>query len=351
VRRREAGRPGAPVEPSLVGIKTCAAVVAVAMCFGLSPRASSRPSVDLNYQPLQWSLRMIKAPSAWMRATGRGVLVAVIDTWVDLRHPDLIPNLDPRGRDFFDLDGSAQDHAGRGHGTHVAGIIAATRDSVGVTGVAPNARLLPIRACTRSDCPSRAVSKAVLYAIRKGVDVINLSLTGPSVAGNVNGWNREVGQAIHEAESEGIVIVAAAGNHSLPVCSEPAASSICVGAVGRDRSKSAYSDFDAPLLSNYLVAPGGGDLPDCEELVLSTFPEKQASACSARGYEAMSGTSMAAPHVTGVIALLLQLGLDGKQAVRQVLSSARDLGPPGRDSLFGYGLVDAAKAVQETEKK
>jgi subtilisin family serine protease len=151
--------------------------------------------------------------------------------------------------------------------------------------------------------------------------------------------------AIAFAEEQGVVVVASAGNSYLPICYEPAAAALCVGGVNASGEKSLYSNYDATSEVNYLVAPGGGDVPDCTTMILSTFPRSTESVCSTTGYEMRGGTSAAAPFVTGVAALLASQGLVGKQIVQRILATSRDLGSPGRDPVYGYGLVDAGAAT------
>jgi subtilisin family serine protease len=292
----------------------------------------------------QWGLRMINAPGAWRVSMGEGVRVAVLDTGIDARHPDLRKNIARGGIDLLDGDRDASDDSeGHGHGTHVAGIIAARRNKVGVVGVAPLAEILPVRVCS-SDCSLDAIAEGIRYAVDREANVINISIA-TGVLAEANGGNGTIREALVYAAEHGVVTVAAAGNQSLPICSEPAASAICVGSVNRDGNRTLYSNSDATLQENYLVAPGGDDVPSCEASILSTFPRNLENACGHKGYTAMSGTSMAAPHVTGVAALLVEQGFEGEELVERLLSTARDLGLPGRDGIYGYGLVDAWSAV------
>jgi serine protease len=286
---------------------------------------------------------MVRAPEAWSVARGEGVKIAVLDTGIDLNHPDLRSNIARGGIDLVEDDRDPKDMDG--HGTHVAGIIAAAANGFGVVGVAPEAKLLPVRVCGPENCPADSIARGIRYAVKRGAAVINLSLGADRVTKEVTGEAAVVRAALTYARREDVVVVASAGNSFLPICDEPAASSLCVGSVDADGNKPLYSNFDATLQVNHLVAPGGGDVPDCKSYILSTFPTGTESVCSTKGYEMRGGTSAAAPFVSGVAALLASQGLVGEQIVQRILATAQDLGSPGRDPIYGYGLVDAAAAT------
>jgi subtilisin family serine protease len=314
----------------------------------------------------QWGLDRVQAEAAWPTSTGAGALVAVVDTGVDLTHPDLAANVVSAGRDFVEPDGTctgnkrtgrtcvqdgAQDK--NGHGSHVAGIIAAaTNNGIGVAGVAPGARILPVRVLdAEGSGTSDQIAAGVRYAADQGADVINLSLgflSGQGEVVKVIGALDPVYEAFAYATARGAVLVVAAGNDSVPLCAEPAAAPgvLCVGATDRNDLRSWYSNSDVTMSKHYLVAPGGaGDQVFCENDIVSTYLRGAASYCEADGYEAVAGTSMAAPHVSGIAALLTAKG-DGRDAiVRKVLASADDLGAPGHDPVFGAGRANAARAV------
>lgn len=296
----------------------------------------------------QWGLQMIDAPKAWAVAKGKGVLIAIVDTGIDLDHPDLASKISRKGKDLTG-GGAPEDQAG--HGTAVAGIAAAaTGNGIGVGGVAPAARILPLRVCP-SNCEPSAVNEAIRFAADAGAEVINLSLgihpvLAPLIAEEFHD------EAIEYAWSKGSVVVAAAGNNTMPLCSHPANAEnvICVGGVARDGTRSPTSDGDATGELNFVVAPGGRPAPGlCSEMILSTVidPDDEAvDPCKvAPGYEYTSGTSMAAPFVSGIAALLSSQGLTNEEIVERILSSSSDLGAPGWDPVYGYGLVDAFAAV------
>jgi serine protease len=282
----------------------------------------------------QWNLDMVEADAAHAIATGQGAVVAVIDTGVHQAHPDLQGRLLP-GYDFVDGDAVPQDE--NGHGTHIAGIVAAnTGNGEGVESVAPGASVLPLRVLDEAgEGFIEDAAKAIDYAIAHDADVINLSLsTSPPIVGDL--LDTTFAEAIDRALDAGIVVVAVAGNTALPLCENPVSQGrvLCVGAVDRRRQRSAYSSFGFGLA---LVAPGGSGAPADGENVLSTY--------TAPLYEEVAGTSQASPHVAGVAALLVSKGITGQAATRLILASATDVGPDGPDLAYGAGIVNARRAV------
>lgn len=276
----------------------------------------------------QPNLTLIESDGA--RATGSsgtGATVAIIDTGVNAMHPDLQGGRLLSGYDFVDNDATPQD--GNGHGTHVLGIAGATEDNgVGVASVAPGARLLPVRVLDNDGAGFiEDVAQGIDYAVAQGADVINLSLgSDVPLLGAIGG--DEYDDAIRRALAAGRVVVASAGNNSAPACEQPAAEEglICVGAVNDSGMKSSFSSFGSGLA---ITAPGSN--------VLSTF--------KGDGYTRISGTSQAAPHVSGVAALLVAKGLRGQAVANRLLATARDVGPAGSDPMYGAGIVNARQAV------
>ncbi|WP_413163773.1 S8 family serine peptidase [Capilliphycus salinus ALCB114379] len=266
-----------------------------------------------------WGRDLIGAPEVWTQGiTGENVVVAVIDSGVDYNHPDLFANIwsnsdeipnngidddnngyvdDSRGWDFVEQDNDPMDL--NGHGTHVAGITGASRDGVGITGVAPNAEIMPVRVLDRNGFGKVSDAlRGIRYAVENGADVINLSLGG-------NDYISEVLDTISWAVEQGVVVVIAAGNESRSFPSYPARFAnqfgIAVGSVDRNNQLSSFSNQAGILPLNYVVAPGGdGGFSDVGD-IYSTVP-----VASGVPYRFLSGTSMAAPHVSGVVALMLQ---------------------------------------------
>jgi serine protease len=297
------------------------------------------------YYRHQWHLDLIGMPRAWQRACGDGVVVAVIDTGVAyeahdrfLQAPDLAGTRFAPGYDFVDRDATPDDE--HGHGTHVAGTIAqATNNRLGVSGVAPGAMIMPIRVLDRNGSGSwGSIAAAIRFAADHGAHVINMSLGGGS-------RSRSIERAIEHAHRRGVVIVAAAGNTGRGPVEYPArhAHVIAVSSVRYDREIAPYSSRGAGL---DIAAPGGdlrvdqnGDgLPDgvLQNTLVGRDPRRF-------DYLAWQGTSMAAPHVAGVAALVRSTGVTDPDAIeRTLLSSAQGLGDP---ALYGAGLVRADAAI------
>jgi thermitase len=306
--------------------------IAAVLCAALLPASAHAAGDPLRSH--QWGLDLIHADAAHPVTTGAGATVAVVDTGIDAAQPALAGRILP-GYDVVDNDSTPQD--GNGHGTHVSGIIAAdANNGIGVDSVAPGASILPVRVLDDSGSgSSAAVAQGIDWATSLGADVINLSVGGTLPTSGL-GVPDVIGDAIQRALSKGIVVVAAAGNDGLPFCENNSFGGkvLCVGAVDKRSMRSFFSSFGSGLS---LVAPGGSDTPGTDEDVLSTWNDN--------GYQELAGTSQATPHVAGVAALLVSLGVRGQAAVQRILSTATDLGPPGVDAQYGAGLVNAQAAV------
>ena len=353
-------------------------------------------TADLNYRrevmltpndtgfSYQWHYQMISLPQAWDITTGYAqegnpdVIVAVIDTGVLVNHPDLQGKL-VAGYDFIrdltsarDGDGMDSDPNDPGdlayitrstfHGTHVAGTIAAaSNNSLGTAGVSWGAKIMPLRVLGKNGGNSYDVMQAVLYAAgldndsgtlpSQRADVINLSLGG-------GGYSQTEQDAFTRARGAGVIIVAAAGNNNSSSPSYPAAYQgvTSVSAVDSKFGRAAYSNF-GPLID--VAAPGGTFAWDANndgqpDGVYSTSGNDSSGAIEYT-YRLLTGTSMAAPHVAGVIALMKAVNPElTPEAFDTLLASGaltQDIGVPGRDNDFGYGLIDAFKAVTAASGK
>jgi subtilisin family serine protease len=304
----------------------------------------------------QWALDQVNAPEAWARgARGAGTTIAVVDTGVDLQHPDLSSKL-VAGHDLVanngDCPSGPQDE--NGHGTHVAGIAAAvTNNGIGVAGVAPDAQTMPVRVLDADGTgTSDVIAAGIRWAADHGAQVINLSLGELPVVGQLEPLNQDIEDAVTHAWDSGSLVVAAAGNESFPLCSYPsfADHAVCVAATDRRGLPTYYSNFpnNKPMLG--FRAPGGVGSVFCEddEDIWSTMWPGSDFDCtgsgSLSGYETLAGTSMASPQVAGVAALLYGQGLTNAQIVDRLKATSSNHG--AFDPVMGYGIVDADTATR-----
>ena len=314
----------------------------------------------------QWGLSQVRAEQAWGRSRGAGVVIAVVDSGIQLAHPDLATKV-ISGNTFLDCGSSGcgngdwesgpstRRRSASPHGTHVAGIAAAaTGNGKGIAGVAPDAKLLAVKVLDEEGGSFTDVGRGIRYAADRGAKVINLSLGAPPgvQALTMTGLLSDVTKAIAYANSKGAVVVAAAGNESAPLCDTPGfdPGAVCVAATDRRESHSYYSNFALSPDMVAVSAPGGSGLPVCSEDVVSTVPARSSSnPCGyPAGYEEFAGTSMATPHVAGVSALLAAQGRTRDGILRALTRTARHPGTNTRgvyEPVYGYGIVDAAAAV------
>ncbi|MGL5066196.1 MAG: S8 family peptidase, partial [Microcoleus sp.] len=271
----------------------------------------------------------VKAPEVWAQGlTGDGVIVAVIDSGIDYNHPDLTGNIwsnvgevgfdalgqnkssngidddrngfidDFRGWDFINKDNDPFDD--NNHGTHISGLVAAKRDGVGITGTAPNAKIMPLKILDRQGFGRiRDEIAAINYAVANGAKIVNISFGGQQL-------NDEELTAIRAAEANGVIVLSAAGNNALSEVDYPAKFAgevgIAVGAIERNNRFSTFSNRAGASEISYFVAPGGdGGRADAGD-VYSTVSLSEPGI----PYRYFAGTSMGVPHVSGIIALMLQ---------------------------------------------
>jgi serine protease len=305
---------------------------------------------DVYYRAYQWNMPKVRAPQAWDVTTGSaGVTVAVIDSGFDISHPDRPGNLLVgcdyvrwRAAGFGGLCPYVSDDP-NGHGTHVAGIVAARQNNaLGLTGVAPGVTLLAIRTADASGSSYVSdVSSAIREATDAGAKVINLSLGGPSSTSSQR-------SAISYAVSRGVVVVAAMGNEydeGNPT-SYPAAYSgvVAVGAGTHDDQRAGYSNTGSHIS---LVAPGGGGDSSGNPLnwIASLYPRAKGE------YRLAVGTSQATPHVAGAAGLLFSVNpsLSGAEVANLLRQTARHLGGALPNSTFGYGYLDVDAAVRAAQ--
>ncbi|CAN5120901.1 hypothetical protein BH24ACT1_BH24ACT1_06170 [soil metagenome] len=314
-------------------------MLALAVVLGLpAPAAASND----DYFSQQWTLAAIGAEAAWNEGTGAGTVIAIVDTGVDLDHPDLVDKLVP-GASFLNGSRGTSAEDDNGHGTHLAGIAAAsTGNDIGIAGVAPDARIMPVKVLDSSGSGKVVdVEAGIKFAADNGADVINLSFGEESV-GMSPGFTR----AIQYAWDKGAIPVLAAGNQvarqSL-FTNEPV---LVVTATTSSDTRPSYASGVGNAQWG-MAAPGGdgdpssssdGSTCDATTSIISTYANSS--------YVCLVGTSMAAPHVAGAAAVLRGMGLSPQQVVDQLLATADDIGAAGKDSTFGSGRLNLARAVQ-----
>ncbi len=278
---------------------------------------------DTSYD-VQWGPSKIKAPAAWDVSTGGSdTIIAILDTGVDLNHPDLKDKIVP-GWDFANDDPTPQDD--HEHGTHVAGIAAAeTNNGIGVAGISWQARIMPVKVLDENgDGFYSHVAEGVLYACNHGAQIINLSLGGST-------YSPTLEDAVEQAYADGCLIVAAAGNGGGDFVDYPARfpDAMAVAATDQSDARAGFSDYGPEV---EVAAPGVN--------IYSTLWNDK--------YGWKSGTSMAAPHVAGQAALIWSVCPDPtNEEVRSIIdSTADDRGASGWDAYYGYGRINAVDAVQ-----
>ena len=279
---------------------------------------------DALYADYQWNLPAIRTETAWgLAEEGEEVIVAVVDTGVDLNHPDLKDRL-VLGYNVFTEGSDAYDDVG--HGTHVAGIIAAQINNYeGIAGVAPRTRIMPVKVLDETGAGSTyAVAQGIIWATDNGARVINLSLGNYAEAEFLH-------DAIRYAYDRDVVLVAATGNDHTESPGYPAAYDevFAVGATDYDQSVAQFSNYGEYV---DVAAPGVS--------IASTYPSNQ--------YAALSGTSMASPHTAALAAMIRSVNpkLTNEQIMQLIRTTAADLGDRGHDRYYGYGQIDVGRAVE-----
>jgi len=344
----------------------------VAHMAGIVPNDPGRGTTPAGWQAIQWNFAGpfgVNAQQAWDnlatvgRPGGKGTVVAVLDTGVAYanhgryrRSPDFRGGQFVRGFDFIDHDPYADDP--QGHGTHVASTIAeATNNGIGLTGLAFGARIMPIRILdSHGEGDAGTIARGVRYAAKHGAQVINLSLEFSSdvTARTIPALIK----AISYAHRRGAVIVSASGNEAYGTVAYPARATYVIS-VGATTEHGCLADYSNQGRGLDLVAPGGGadaDLtgnPNCDvnaptgrEISQITYRDEARHF----GLSSEEGTSMSVPHVAAAAALIIASGAIGAQpsptaVLRRLEATARDMGTPGYDEDYGWGLIDAGAAT------
>ena len=303
------------------------------------------------YYQHQWALRVLNAESAWTKATGNGVIVAVSDTPIDGQHPDLmgqfVTGYDPASDTEIPPDTDYEDpnNSGDDHGTHVAGIIAAKKDNnEGVVGLAYNAKIMSIvifKAIPGSMYSYYYVgdefaAKGIIWAVDHGAKAINASWGGW-------GYSQTLKEAVDYALEHNVAFVAAAGNDTTDQNLHYPSAYPGVIAVGASNARDDIASFSSKGEYLSVSAPG--------ENVLSCIPRGSAEADGVYGkpYAYWGGTSMATPYVSALIALLFEKYPDATvyQIRKLIENTAKDIEDPGYDTKSGYGRIDPVSALAE----
>lgn len=284
---------------------------------------------DALYQKYQWNLPTIKAEDGWDISQGsENVQIAVIDTGVDLDHPDLADRV-TEGYNVLAENNSPNDD--NGHGTHVAGIIASeTNNRQGIAGITWFSQIMPVKVMNSEGAGTAFdVAKGIRWATNHGADVINLSL------GNYQSSD-VLREAVGYAVEKDVILVAASGNDNTNQIGYPASYQgvLAVSAVNKTRQRANFSNYGKYV---DVTAPGVN--------IASTYKGGK--------YAALSGTSMAAPHVTALAGLIRSLypDLENNEVIDTIKTTAVDLGEPGKDNYYGAGLINIEEALQATNNE
>lgn len=291
--------------------------------------ATSLAEVNDPYFGKQWNLQKVGATTAYDTSQGGNTLIAVVDTGVDTSHPDLSAVTTTGFNAITNTTNAFDDN---GHGTHVAGIAAAhTNNGTGVASIAYKATILPVKVLDKDGVGTYAdVAEGITYAADKGARIVNLSLGGSSDSLTLK-------QAVSYAQNKGSIVVAAAGNNGSSTPSYPAAYAgvLAVSASDSTDSLASFSNYGSNV---FVAAPGVS--------ILSSTPGS--------GYQSLSGTSMAAPHVAGLIALTLSYKptLSNTEVIDAIKQSSEKVGSAtydqnGWNQYFGYGRISAATTLSK----
>lgn len=282
-------------------------------------------------QSVDWGHNFIGVPNAWAKSRGNGALVAVLDTGCQSNHPDLDGQV-VAAKDFTNSRSGHDDR--NSHGTHCCGIVAGVDNETGIVGVAPDCRLIVGKVLGDDGSGgSNGIAAGIRWASEQGAHVISMSLGSP-------GPSSVIHAAIKEAVAAGVLVIAAAGNEGTAGTGYPGSHPECVSVAAFDQNGK-IANFSS-IGKVDVAAPG--------VQILSTVPVSK--------YAKMSGTSMATPYVAGVAALVVSACLAAGRPVptpdefRGMLRGCSiDAGKAGKDSTWGWGLVDPAFLIEAGEPK
>ena len=292
----------------------------------------------------QWNLRQINAPAAWARSTGAGVRIGIVDSGVLANHEDLAGKV-VAATDCFNTGGDPAACHGSGlddtgHGTHMAGVAAATKDNGrGIAGVAPDAELVVARVLTQNGGKIADVEAGIRWVVQHGAQVVNLSIGDNPMAQNP--IDLSFTSAIEEAWAAGVIPVVTSGNTTSWGPARESFAKLDALVVGATDDRGVVTRYSNGLSSAKwgVVAPGGAGTGDSHD-VISTWRDPSAPDATSE-YAYRGGTSVAAAEVSGVAALLLAEGLGPLDVVQRIVTTAR----PIACGIGCHGLVDAGAAV------
>lgn len=328
--------PSGQMNEAIKLLKRTPGVLSVNPAQKMKTAEATGPQITDTQYSEQWGLSKAEVEKAWgLGATGAGITIAIIDTGVDVNHPDLKNNLVAGYNAITGRTGLSAVQDNNGHGTHVSGIAAAGLNGEGIVGVAYQAKIMPIKAMNRSgEGTDDIVADGIIWAVDHGAQIINLSL-------GANDESDILREAIQYAQAQGALLIAAAGNKGESLSEDsiafPAAEPGVLAVTATDR-RDQLASFSLTGPQAGLSAPGVN--------IFSDYWQNRS------GYASIDGTSMASPFVAGVAALVWSLHPEFTAEQVKILleNSALDLGTPGRDSNYGFGRVNAYWAVSFAAK-
>ena len=275
---------------------------------------------------LTWGVQRVRAPAAWQNTEGKGVRVAIIDTGIDTGHPDLVGQVDGGYSAITKSEAPEAYQDDNGHGTHVAGTVAGKKDDKGVVGVAPLARLYAVKVLDADGSGNMSdVIDGIVWAASNDMQVANMSLGAPF-------GSETMQRALRFAKGRGTIVVAAAGNSSGGPVGYPGAYPEAIAVASAD-SADGFSPFSSKGPEVDFIAPGS-------DIV---------SAKMGGGFASYSGTSMAAPHVAGLVALSVSQGWTGLSGPDGVMAQLKKAAKPVGELTAeqqGMGMIDAGKLTR-----